>query len=76
MNDNQKVNLIKKYKQYINIKNINMSLEEIEKIEFSQIIKFIAMVSPFKDEDKQVLLETQNLMIFIVNYYQLLNLSL
>ena len=76
LNDNQKVNLIKKNKQYINIKNINMNLEEIEKIEFSQIIKFIAMVSPFKDEDKQVLLELKTWVIFIINYYRLLNLSL
>ncbi len=76
LNDNQKVNLIKKYKQYINIKNINMNLEDIEKIEFSQIIKFIAMVSPFKDEDKQVLLETQNLGDFYNKLLSIIELEL
>ncbi len=60
----QKDNLIKKYKNYIKIKNINISMEEIEKIEMSQIIKFIAMVSPFKNIDKQALLETQNIKEF------------
>ena len=39
-------------------------MEEIEKIEMSQIIKFIAMVSPFKNIDKQALLETQNIKEF------------
>ncbi len=72
----KKVNLIKKYKQYINIKNINMNLEDIEKIEFSQIIKFIAMVSPFKDEDKQVLLETQNLGDFYNKLLSIIELEL
>ncbi len=62
--DEQKLYLLKKYRSYIKIKNINISLEEIEKIELSQIIKFIAMVSPFKDEDKQVLLETKYLLDF------------
>ena len=64
LNDKQKIFLLNKYKNYINIKGINISIEEIEGIELSQIIKFIAMVSPFKDEDKQVLLETKNLVDF------------
>ena len=76
MNNNQKVDLIKKYKQYINLKNINISLEEIEKIEISQIIKFIAMVSPFKDEDKQLLLETLSLEDFYKKLLSVIELEL
>ncbi len=76
LNNNQKVDLIKKYKQYINLKNINISLEEIEKIEISQIIKFIAMVSPFKDEDKQLLLETLSLEDFYKKLLSVIELEL
>ncbi len=53
--------IIDKYKEYIKIKNINLDMSEIENIELEQIIKFIAMVSPFKNEEKQILLETSNL---------------
>ena len=76
LSDNQKNHLIQKYKKYIYIKNINISLEEVEKIELSQIIKFIAMVSPFKDEDKQVLLETQNLADFYNKLLSIIELEL
>ena len=61
LSDKEKENLLKKYREYIRIKNINLNLEEIEGIDISQIIKFIAMVSHFRNEDKQVLLETQKL---------------
>ena len=76
LNDNQKNHLIQKYKKYIYIKKINLSLEEVEKIEISQIIKFIAMVSPFKDEDKQVLLETRNLSDFYNKLLSVIELEL
>ena len=76
LDDKQKNHLIQKYKKYIYIKKINLSLEEVEKIEISQIIKFIAMVSPFKDEDKQVLLETQNLTDFYNKLLSIIELEL
>ena len=44
LSDKEKENLLKKYREYIRIKNINLNLEEIEGIDISQIIKFIAMV--------------------------------
>ncbi len=55
-----KNNILDKYKKYIKFKNINLDLSEIEKIDIVQIIKFIAMVSPFKNIDKQALLESYN----------------
>tara|TARA_B100000575_G_C23120712_1_gene648508 strand:- start:318 stop:911 length:594 start_codon:yes stop_codon:yes gene_type:complete len=73
---NQKNILIKKYKKYINIKNINLDFNEIEKIEFSQIIKFIAMASPFNDIDKQVLLETKNFRDFYDKLLSIIELEL
>ncbi len=73
--DLQKNELIDKYKSYIKIKELNFSLEEIEKVEFSQIIKFIAMVSPFTDIDKQALLETKNLFDFYDKLLSILELE-
>jgi len=74
--DKQKFVLLNKYKNYIETKSINLGLEEIEKIELSQIIKFIAMISPFKDEDKQVLLETQDLQDFYRKLLSIIDLEL
>ena len=53
-----------------------MNLEEIENIEISQIIKFIAMVSPFKNIDKQALLETTNLFDFYNKLKSVIELEL
>ena len=76
LEDNQKIDLLKKYKNYIKSKKINLSLDELDRIDLSQIIKFIAMVSPFKDEDKQVLLETQNLVEFYNKLLSIIELEL
>jgi len=76
LNKKNKIDLLNKYKNYVKIKNINLSLEEIDKIELSQIIKFIAMVSPFKNEDKQVLLESQSLIDFYNKLISIIDLEL
>ena len=75
-NNSQKAELLKKYKKYILLKNINLNLDEIENIEISQIIKFIAMVSPFKNIDKQVLLETHNMLDFYNKLLSIMELEL
>ncbi len=75
-NENEKNNLINKYKDYIILKNINLDLGEIEKIELTQLMKFIAMVSPFNDIDKQVLLETKNLREFYIKLLSIIDLEL
>ena len=68
--------LLNKYKKYMKIKNINLNLEEIESIELSQLIKFIAMISPFKNEDKQILLETNKLIEFYKRLISIIELEL
>ena len=50
---------------------INIDLSEIDGIEIYQLMKFIAMISPFKDIEKQALLETDNVEDF---YYKLLSI--
>ena len=72
----QKNDLIKIYKDYIKTKNINLDLDEIEKIQLTQIIKFIAMVSPFNDIDKQVLLESRNSREFYAKLLSIIELEL
>ncbi len=74
--EDQRYSLIKKYKNYIQIKSIDLNLEEIENIETDQIIKFIAMVSPFKNIDKQALLETENSVDFYSKLLSIIDLEL
>ena len=76
INEKQKNNLLEKYNQYIKVKKINLNLEEIQKIDFNQIIKFIAMVSPFSDIEKQALLETKNLNDFYERLQSILELDI
>ena len=64
VNEEEKSVLLEKYSRYIKVKKINLNMEEIENIDFNQIMKFIAMISPFSDSAKQVLLETENLSDF------------
>ena len=74
--DDQKNNLIEKYKNFIKIKGLNFNLEEIEKIEFSQIIKFFAMISPFNNIDKQALLETKDMSEFYDKLLSIIELEI
>ena len=74
--ENKKISLLEKYKDYIKAKKINLNLAEIENIEFDQIIKFIAMVSPFKNIDKQALLETDSLEDFYNKLKSIIELEL
>ena len=76
INEKQKNNLLDKYSQYIKVKKINLNLEEIQNIDFNQIIKFIAMISPFSDIEKQVLLETKNLSDFYKKLQSILELEI
>ena len=76
INEKQKNNLLDKYSQYIKVKKINLNLEEIQNIDLDQIIKFIAMISPFSDIEKQVLLETKNLSDFYKKLNSILELEI
>ena len=76
INAKQKDELIEIYKQYIKVKKINLNLEEIKNIDFDQIIKFIAMISPFSDIEKQVLLETKTLNDFYKKLQSILELEI
>ena len=71
LDNDKKLNILKKYKKYISFKKINIDLSEIDGIEIYQLMKFIAMISPFKDIEKQALLETDNVEDF---YYKLLSI--
>ena len=60
LDNDKKLNILEKYKKYISSKKINIDLSEIDGIEIYQLMKFIAMISPFKDIEKQALLETDS----------------
>ena len=74
--DNERSDIIDKYKSYIKVKNLNLDLAEIENIELSQLIKFIAMVSPFKNIEKQALLETFDIKDFYSKLLSLIELEI
>ncbi len=74
--DKEKSIILQKYKDYMKAKKIELNLQEIENIETDQIIKFIAMVSPFKDIDKQALLETEDSFDFFKKLLSILELEL
>ena len=76
LNEKQKDNLLERYSQYIKIKKINLNLEDIQKVDFNQIIKLIAMISPFSDVEKQVLLETENLSDFYKKLQSIIELEI
>ena len=75
INEKHKNILLEKYNQYIKVKKINLNLEEIQNIDFNQIIKFIAMISPFSDIEKQALLETKTLSDFYKKLQSILELE-
>ena len=60
LNEDKKFDLFRIYKKYIDLKKIGIDINEIEKIDCNQAMKFIAMVSPFENTEKQLLLETNN----------------
>ena len=76
IDEKQKNNLLEKYSQYIKAKKINLNLNEIKKIDFNQIVKFIAMISPFGDIEKQALLETKSLNDFYKKLQSILELEI
>ncbi len=75
-NEEEKNDLLEKYSKYIKVKEINLNLKEIQNIDFNQIIKFIAMISPFSDIEKQALLETKNVSEFYNKLQSILELEI
>ena len=61
VSENDKLFLIKKFKDYIKSKGIRIDTNDLESIETKQVIRFIAMASPFSVIDKQTLVETVGL---------------
>ena len=76
IDENEKNILLQKYSRYIKVKNIDLNIGEIQNIDINQIIKFIAMISPFSDIEKQVLLETKNLNEFYNKLNSILELEI
>ena len=68
--------ILDSYKRYIKEKNININLSEIINIKTEQLAKFIAMVSPFDDIDKQMLLETMETEAFCEKLLSILEIEI
>ena len=68
--------ILDSYKRYIKEKNININLSEIINIKTEQLTKFIAMVSPFDDIDKQMLLEISETKLFCEKLLSILEIEM
>ena len=58
--DNFKSKILDKYKIYVDRNNLKLDIKELEEIPGEQLAKFIIMVSPFSDQEKQMCLESSN----------------
>ena len=72
----EKISLLEYYEKYIKIKNLNLDLKEIKEIDCDQLIKFIAMISPFKNIEKQALLESESLKKFYLKLISIIELEI
>ena len=68
--------LMKKIKIYLHKKNIFIKFSELKNLNFEQIVNTACMISPFSKEEKQKLLETQNIKQKIKILDEVLNFNL
>ena len=68
--------LMKKIKIYLHKKNIFIKFSELKNLKFEQIVNTACMISPFSKEEKQKLLETQNIKQKIKILDEVLNFNL
>ena len=70
---NQK-KLLEKYKIYIEKNKIKLDIKELDSLKIGQLVKFITMVSPFSDSEKQMCLETKNIIDFAEKLISILDI--
>ena len=70
---NQK-KLLEKYKIYIEKNKIKLDIIELDSLKIGQLVKFITMVSPFSDSEKQMCLETKNIIDFAEKLISILDI--
>ena len=68
--------LMKKIKIYLHKKNIFIQFSELKNLDFEQIVNTACMISPFSKEEKQKLLEAQNIKQKIKILDEILNFNL
>ena len=68
--------LMKKIKIYLHKKNIFIKFSELKNLNFEQIVNTACMISPFSKEEKQKLLEAQNIKQKIKILDEVLNFNL
>ena len=67
---------MKKIKIYLHRKNIFIKFCELQNLDFEQIVDTACMISPFSKEEKQKLLEAQNIKQKIKILDEVLNFNL
>ena len=74
IDDSLRKKIMEQYKNYINNKNIKLSIDELENLSLEQLIKFITMVSPFSYLEKQSCLESINIKDFADKLFSILEM--
>jgi hypothetical protein len=60
LQDGLKSKLLDSFKKYNKVKNINLNLNDVSKLNIVDLLKFIVMVSPFEVSVKQMFLELKS----------------
>ncbi len=60
LEDGLKTKILDSFKKYNKLKNINLNLDDISKLNLDDLLKLIVMVSPFEDSVKQMFLELKS----------------
>ena len=81
LNKLKTLELLKEYEQFITDRDLRINLNYFKKAEKTNIIKFIAMTTPFSSAEKQMLLESVSVkelfekLVTLLKYYNLANSS-
>ena len=71
-----KASLLKKIKTYFKKKDYIININELEKLNFDQLINTLCMISPLTVEEKQKLIETNSINEKIKIFENIINFSL
>ncbi len=74
--NNNKNEIIKKIKLFFQKINYSVKLNELEKLDFDQLISTVCMISPFSIQEKQKLIETVKIKDKLKIFDEIINLNL
>jgi len=74
--DSLKPKILEAYKKYLKLKNINLNLDDITRLNLDDVLKYIVMISPFDINIKQMLLELKTIKELYKNILSIIEMEL